>query len=185
MPIFGSKSSFAVEANAIEPDQRPSYPGIVFGHFCFWAGDQRLGCYDEPNILGTPTAMLSAKLAFQGRRKDIAVDGKSKEEVLALIHNALYELETDGEEKTDAECSQLSKRFSKFDICLNSSEALDGIFAVLVDMDDGSRFIWRENKSQNVQEVKLAAGEYEAAIRAFLRWQGLISLSKSAEHENY
>ncbi len=114
--------------------------------------------------------MLGAKLAFQGKRKDDLIDGKSKEEALALIHAALYELESEGEEKTYAECILLLKRFEKFDICTNSSEAFDGIFAVLVDTNDGSRFIWQDYENKDVREVLLRAGEYEDALRAFLNW---------------
>lgn len=174
MPVFGSKTSFAIETAATKPADLPARRGIVFGHICFWAAGLRVGDYEQSVVLGAPASMLGAKLAFQGGRKDDLVDGKSKEDALALIHAALYELESEGEEKTYAECIRLLERFEKFDICTNSSEAFDGIFAVLVDTNDGSRFIWQDYETRDVQEVSLAVGEYEDALRCFLNWYHLV-----------
>jgi len=178
MPVFGSKLSFAIEADAIEADQRQSHTGIVFGHICFWVAGQQVGDYEQTVVLGAPACILGASLVFQGERRDDAIDGKSKEEALVLIHNALYELGPVGEEKTYAECVRLRKRFEKFDICTNSSEAFDGVFAVLIDMNDGGRFIWRGYENRGVQEVLLAAGEYEDALRAFLSWYQLVEAAR-------
>lgn len=170
MPVFGSKTSFAIKAEAVKPADLPSRKGLVFGHICFWADGLQAGDYQQTVVLGAPASILGASLTFQGQRRDDAIDGKSKEEALALIHNALYGPDPVGEEKTYAECVHLRQRFEKFDICANSSEALDGIFAVLVDTNDGSRFIWQDYENKDVREVLLRTGEYEDALRAFLSW---------------
>ena len=142
--------------------------------FLLFYHERTLGDYEQLVVLGAPASILGDKLAFQGQRKDDLIDGKSKEETLALIHGALYGPDPEGEEKTYAECVRLWESFRKFDICTNSSEALDGIFAILVDSNDGSRFIWQDYETRDVQEVSLAAGEYEDALRAFLSWYHLV-----------
>jgi NAD-dependent DNA ligase len=49
-------------------------------------------------------------------------------------------------------------------------EAFDSELAVLIEQDTEERFIWRDFADRSVNEIRLAANEYEASVRAFLEW---------------
>ncbi len=109
MPIFGYKSTFAVEA-----EHWPLHPKYIFGNICFWIGGKQFGDYGQTVILGAPALILGDALVFQGQRWDESVDGKSKEDALAFLEKVLYGRPAEGVEKTDAEIIRLLECYCKF-----------------------------------------------------------------------
>ncbi|BAY07539.1 Imm42 family immunity protein [Calothrix sp. NIES-2098] len=161
--IFGLQQRFAIES---ELDS--STPQYLFGKICLWSSSMRLGNYDQVVLLPPVANFFQKTLRFQGKRTDQLLSTSSAGEVLNTIRSILYRnLEYEGFIQQNF---QQRKRYEKFCICPNGSEAFDGEFAVLIESSEGERFIWEDFKTKNIHEIMLASAEYETVIQAFLDW---------------
>jgi hypothetical protein len=160
--LIGAKARFAVQGEL--PAERQAY---AFGRICLWAGGFRIGDYEQTVIVTVPAEYFRQTLRERGNRHDPALDGRSAEEVLRVVHDALFGDPGDAPMRTLVE---RRKRFAKFCICPNGSEAFDGDQMVLLEQQENARLIWRGHDETATQEIGLALGEYEGTIQSFLAW---------------
>jgi hypothetical protein len=160
--MFGSPTSFALEATLRLPPDR-----FVHGTLWMWAGGERLGDGLETSLT-ISAGHLSSAFGFRDRRADEALMRMTKEEVvryLTSLHNG-------SEDGTGSEEEQARRQvYEGFIVCAYAAyPPFDDLFVALVAAPTGERFIWQCRGSPDVQEVLLARGEFDAAVRGFLDW---------------
>jgi hypothetical protein len=157
--ILGDKSRFAIEYQLDSPTA--GYPG---GYICLWAAGSRIGDFDEYVLLGVPEDFFRRCLAHAGQRQAPALNERSKEEILRVVHAALF----DEPGATFGQGEEAERRFRKLCMCPGAGKPFDGEFAVLLEELDACRFIWRDKETNIAREVELASGEFEEVVKAFL-----------------
>ena len=169
--IFGLPGRFAVESTI---QSRSS--GHRFGHLRLWIGGLPVGDFNQNLILETPALFTRDFLALSSARNHSTLTGKTKEEVLAIIHWAHY---SDGansaEEQAHLQYRQFADVYSGCELCPALSASFDGEQAVLLEEQGKDRIIWkpfRRRSVQSVQEVVLHKGECLSVLRSFTDWIG-------------
>jgi hypothetical protein len=75
---------------AIEWDVTWRQDSQIHGYLCFWVHGVHLGECDEDVLLSATTAYLRAFLSHGNERHIATLEGKSKEEIYAYIHDSVY-----------------------------------------------------------------------------------------------
>lgn len=146
--IFGNPSKFAVE---FELDE--NYCGRwMYGKFCYWIYNMRIGKYDEGESLRDVLASMPWLIWDNGNRQHPELFAMGTIDLYKKIDNALY-----GEGDTEDET------WARFEI-----KILVGIFdewkIYLVENDEKTRII-TENLGR-IREYELHPKEFDDAIRA-------------------
>jgi len=118
--------------------------------------------------LTVPAGFLGGTLGFRERRIDAALAKLTKEEVVQFLSSVHY----GSCEGASSEEEQARRQYyNGFIVCAYGSyPPFDDVFAALVGLPSGERFIWQKRGSPEVREVLLAPGEFDATVRGFLDW---------------
>lgn len=97
MDRVGDPLVFAIEWDVTWRQDRQ-----IHGHLCFWVRGVPLGDCDEDVLLSATTAYLRAFLSHGNERHIPTLEGKSKEELYAYIHDSVYAPIDDDESRQHA-----------------------------------------------------------------------------------
>jgi hypothetical protein len=149
--IFGNPSSFAIEC-AVEPSQ--TSPAGVRGRLCLAVGGQRLGDFDDVQLLDDALLILRAATPIRPDT-DAEFAGKTSLQTLDLLY------------RTDQGLSQKGRRFL---ICPDLGAAFDGLYLTRIRYAGHDELIWRWSGETAAHAVALGLAEYDAVVDAFDGW---------------
>ena len=163
--IIGRKDSFALEIELVTdmPDTL-----WTLGYIRVWLAHREVGNFDQVCALEIPYAHFERSLEYLGQRTDPTLWGKTKEEVLSIIDDALFAPSSaGGQDRQDEDA-----RFNKFMVFTNWGESFDGYLAVLVEGREGDRLVYQElwRSLMPTYEARLQPGEYACVVQEFLSW---------------
>ncbi len=161
--IIGKSDTFAI---------RFSVDGLsgawVFGNICYLVGGRSIGDYDLGGSLTAAVGAFLRLLEFTGMRKELSLMPLSAGDVFRRIDNAMYVDSGQSDEQVSADWRYYRRFHAKpvgFDVFDNWKCYLieDGTFA---------RFLWKDLRaveSETVSEQRLALGEFDQVISAFVQ----------------
>src|SRR5438477_11258142 len=119
--IIGDKSRLAFESTS----KAESICGPL-GHFCLWAGGNRVGDFDDVVVLRGVQGEVEKSLSYGGARMDESLSNISGESVLDVIREGIF-----GEGGSIAEVIRDDRHFRRFYIGELGLPAFDNWEAVL------------------------------------------------------
>lgn len=163
--LFGNIQTFAIECEIVEIKKYNS-----FGFICVWLNQTFVGEFKQYCMLNIPFDSFSRSLPRCVSKEIALFQNKSKEEVLKMIKQVIYESEF--EQLSQAESIKLRNRFQDLEILVNWGESFDGWYTILIDDDDSERFIWEKTfgNDQYIKETFLPKGTYQNVVSDFLEW---------------
>lgn len=157
--VFGDKQRFAIESEVLV--DRPEGGGSL-GRVALWVGGAPLGNIEDTVVLGTVAERLRRSLPAASDR---GFDGKSPQEILQIIDDAIY----GGQERSLEQSEADSERYWQFLLAPGLSEAFDSEFIAQFSDELGRHILWRKPDG-TAQKLTVSEFEYRAAVQSFLDW---------------
>jgi len=163
--IIGNKKQFAIECIIEENNLNSQY---IFGKIAIWLDNEKLGESELTVILKIPVTHFLYSLNSCGNRKVDNFETNNSEEIFNFLEIALWGDPDD--DKSLKDLIEISKKYEKFNICINFSESFDGTSLYLIEDGKEERFIWKTIHSKKIKEINLSLGTYEKVVISFLNW---------------
>ena len=177
--LFGDPAQFAIECEIAQQSD-----GDMLVHFRFWFNNLALGDFSDYASLRACVIGLNEFLNYAGNRYEPDLEGKTPEEIFALVYDKIIFtpppgtslVEVIGNDKvTDVgryESPPYTDQRNRFHLdYVGASAFADSVSAILIETADGhGRAIWRDLKSHVLHTIVLRPGEFERVADEFLRW---------------
>ncbi len=165
--IFGSKQSFAIEAEIA------SFYGEnqALGHIRLWIDGQAVGDLEDIAPLGVPWANFENLLNASDCLSDETLIGESKEALVSKVISASY---TDSDRYSDSEFDP-DQRYRDLILCPDLGEAFDNELVLMLSDEDQVRLVWTDHLSEELQydqifERRIELEEFLDPMRRFIAW---------------
>jgi hypothetical protein len=162
--LVGNRSTFGIEFELdaeAQVDERES--DWYFGTVCFWCGGERVGRPTGDVALCELVAHAEHVRKDDGRRCDEELWHWCASDVSRFLRGALYE----DRGQSNEEISTAAKRYFPM-VVSPGMPVFDDWHFFLVDGERESRLIWARCGADGANECRLAIGEYQAVLGAFV-----------------
>jgi Immunity protein 42 len=159
--LLGSKERFGIE---FEIDNIT--PTGIYGHLCFWAGDYKIGDYEELNSVNSATFGIEALLEYKGLRYEPTLWNQPTSVVFHTIHDAIY-LDTG---QSDEQVTLDFKRYWGFSAIPDGYEIFDDWKGYLIQGDTTARYLWKYYHEPTIHEVVLGVDEFDLRLQEYVDW---------------
>lgn len=161
--LFGEKHKFAIQAKL----EYLTDSGNPVGQICLWIGGDQIGDFDSScDVLGYCQAGFDNLVKGLGTRNDPLLDGKSKEDVISFLQDAVL-----GDLRSFSEGDEIFEyRFQDFLLCPELGEDFEDEIVAVLDVNSFSRIIWLDRKSNTVKEIAVQQSEIRKASGEYSEW---------------
>lgn len=181
--LFGNKDIFAIESSYYSSDSSSDdSEKYSFGCISAWIGGSQIGDPSLTVILETPVSYFMESIKNCGSRVSNSFFGMSYIEIWEFLNTALWGDDQDFIEKYSLlELTEFEKKYSKYSIFTNFSEAFDGETVFLIESDSSEKIIWQDFQSKEIKEHTITLGTYKRIVDAFLCWYSECCLVRSEQ----
>lgn len=170
--IIGSRERLAMEYEIVPPIENH-----ILGHFCMWIGGHMVGDLSDKFVLTVAQGGIEESLECSEQRFDPTLFAMEKDEAMRFLQDALY-----GEKAIDEQARTWS-RYRAFNLKHFLISSTQNLWLFLIAGATAQRMLWRREDQQDVMEMKLPAGTYEAVARDFLRsFEDAINVARRKFH---
>ncbi len=157
--VVGEKNRFAIEFEADNPPVLGD--NWLYGHFCYWAHNLRIGRFDEKTSLAVALKAFEFLDKRRGKRHSDAMMKLPAIDVLQRVDRALFLDEGQSDEQVRADAAEYSRFLADL-----GTDVFDGWRVLLVENDVVGRLIWRRTLNSSAHECELRAGEFDKVVDA-------------------
>lgn len=157
MPIFGEKERVAVQFDVDKIENND----LLFGKFCYWVCGVQLGNYDSGVSLSVALSGLTRVVKDNGKRHAGALFDLEVRDLFERLEGGL----TGANDRLAAIADE--QQWARYDLT-NVADGFDGWAVYLLERDGIARFVIRPPSSDELQEFRLAEGDFDRpSLEAF------------------
>lgn len=155
--LVGTKDILAFE-HRILPERADGY---VLGNFCLWAAGQRIGDFDDVQIMGAVAAQIEGALQDSGKRFHPELLPMNSDTVFRYLHNAVYG------EGGGRPYDQVAK-YQANDLSGLGVVGFDDLFVFLVDYPDGQGLHWADSHLKVISHARFDAYAFDRLAQEYM-----------------
>lgn len=152
--VIGDHSKFAIE---FELDQNSGNEWL-FGKFCYWINDTRIGDYELGTSLRDVLFALDDIVKDNGHRAHTKLFELSASDLFIRLESSLY-----GFKQSEYDELALQECWARFNLAL-PVDIFDGYKVYLVENVDEARIIFRNHQSEEIQEKVIPRGMFDEVV---------------------